>query len=116
MAGKPARAALTNGRENKNVPTKANGSQPFRTEWNTNVIDGWLPSLTFAYGHHRASMKKDDQQPDGMGSIAVVILCAALLAIVIFVPSRKGASPGGSFTWRVSRLWGRMGRQADSGC
>jgi hypothetical protein len=26
----------------------ANGSQPIRSELNTNFIDGWLPSLTIA--------------------------------------------------------------------
>jgi hypothetical protein len=38
-----------------------------------------------------------DGEPDGMGGIAAVILCSALLIIFILIPSREGASPGGKF-------------------
>jgi hypothetical protein len=38
---------------------------------------------------------KEEERPDGMGGIAAVILCVALLAFVIIVPDREGASPGG---------------------
>jgi hypothetical protein len=50
--------------------------------------------------HNSGSMKKgakEREQPDGMGGIAAVILCTALLALVIIVPARKGASPGSKF-------------------
>jgi hypothetical protein len=42
-------------------------------------------------------MKKElneEEQPDGMGGIAAVILCTGLLAFLIIVPARKDASPG----------------------
>jgi hypothetical protein len=38
-----------------------------------------------------------DGEPDGMGGIAAVILCSILLVVIIVVPARKGASPGGKF-------------------
>ncbi len=38
-----------------------------------------------------------DGEPDGMGGIAAVVLCSILLVVLILVPWRKGASPGGKF-------------------
>ena len=38
-----------------------------------------------------------DGERDGMGGIAAVILCSALLVVCVLVPSRKDASPGGTF-------------------
>lgn len=47
-----------------------------------------------------------DGQPDGMGGIAAIVLGALLLAFVILVPSRAGASPSGKFYLAAMALMG----------
>ena len=42
-------------------------------------------------------MKKDDEQADGTGGIAAVVLCSLGLIAIIFIPARQGASPGSKF-------------------
>lgn len=38
-----------------------------------------------------------DGEPDGMGGIAAVILCSALLVLLLLVSPREGASPSSKF-------------------
>jgi hypothetical protein len=40
----------------------------------------------------------DAMEPDSTIGIFVVILCAAILAAVLIIPSREGASPGGKLS------------------
>jgi hypothetical protein len=74
------------------------------------VVIGWgvyllvrisrMPPERPGVGDDSKSMKKEvkeEEQPDGMGGIAAVILCVALLAFLIIVPAREGASSGGKF-------------------
>ncbi len=47
-----------------------------------------------------------DGESDGMGGIVAAILCSVILVVLILVPSRKGASPGGKFYLAALALMG----------
>ena len=42
-------------------------------------------------------MKKDEQEPDAMGGIAIIVWATIFLAFIILVPSREGSSSRGKF-------------------